>query len=144
MISSHNKSLATFSDMGSWKNDKLIFRANNHELLSGGGLIYLPNLNYPSPSIMHRSQSLLSKDYPHICTVTNKIRLFHPVFFGSGHFCELIIFSLAERMGILTQCREYKMPKLESSSIPFSILKFVESFCIQKISLLRWKSPQNL
>lgn len=130
--------------MPSWKKDYLTFRSNNLRALSDGNLVDFPNLNYPSPSIQQRAKSLLLRDYPNVSTVTNNVRLFHPVFFGIGHFSDLIIFSLAERMGILTQCREYKIPKLESSSIPFSLLKFVESYCQQKVSLLRWVSPHNL
>jgi len=129
--------------MPSWKHDFETFRSNNHIDYYSCKAPDFANFNYPSPSMQLRAKQLLQNYYSNISSVTHEKRLFHPYFFGIGHFSELIHYSMAERLGILESTNEFKIPKITYSSIPFSLLKLVENYCIQKVSLLPWISLKN-
>ena len=129
--------------MPSFKKDYELFRSSNLQKIKHGDLIDLANLNYPSPSAQLRAKYILSKYYPNIISSRNEVRLFHPSFFGIGHFSEIIMISLAERLGILSLCKEFKIPRLKHSTIPISLLKMLEKYSTQKIRLLPWVCLQD-
>jgi len=111
------------------------FRDQKKQFLHQGKIPAIHEIDFPTPSHAHRAKQFMAS-LGHIASPTeNSTRIFHPSFYGIGHYTELILYSLAEKYGYLNKAMRYCVLASPYSTIPWSLYELVRRGISQELYL---------